>query len=60
MNEALHLPAADMRFEPFGDEAGSASIARLIGPDLSRTMGAGIAAFDGCSIRRELILIWPE
>jgi ethanolamine utilization protein EutQ len=39
-----------MRFEPYGGPPGSATIARLVGPDRSRTMGAGIATFDGCSI----------
>jgi len=29
---------------------GWAGIARLVGPELSKTMGAGLAAFDGCAI----------
>jgi ethanolamine utilization protein EutQ len=39
-----------MRFETYGGPPGSATIARLVGPDRSRTMGAGVATFDGCSI----------
>jgi len=50
MAEALHLKARDMRFETYGGPPGSAAISRLVGPDASRTMGAGIATFDGCSI----------
>ena len=51
MGEALHFRAGEMRFEPYGEPPGLATIARLIGPDMSRTMGAGIASFDGCSIK---------
>jgi ethanolamine utilization protein EutQ len=40
----------EMRFEAYGGPPGSATIARLVGPDLGRTMGAGLATFDGCSI----------
>jgi ethanolamine utilization protein EutQ len=39
-----------MRFEPYGGPPGAATIARLVGPETSRTMGAGLASFDGCSI----------
>lgn len=34
----------------YGGPPGKATIARLIGPDLSSSMGAGIATFDGCSL----------
>lgn len=40
----------DMEFTNFGGPPGKAGIARLVGPELSRTMGGGIATFDGCSI----------
>jgi ethanolamine utilization protein EutQ (cupin superfamily) len=50
MAEALHVRAGEMRFEPYGGPPGSATISRLVGPDISHTMGAGIATFDGCSI----------
>lgn len=42
--------AKGMNFEAFGGPPGAASIARLVGPELSRSMGAGVAIFDGCSI----------
>jgi ethanolamine utilization protein EutQ len=48
--EALHIKAENIRFEAFGGPPGKATIARLIGPDISHSMGAGIAIFDGCSI----------
>ena len=50
MGEALHFRAGDIGFESYGGPPGSATIARLIGPDQSRTMGGGIATFDGCSV----------
>lgn len=42
--------AAEMPFEPYGSDPGLAQIARLVGGELSDTMGAGVATFDGCSI----------
>ena len=39
-----------MNFEAYAGPPGKASIARLVGPDLSKTMGVGLATFDGCSI----------
>lgn len=45
-----HFKRADIKFDSFGGSPGTASIARLVGPDISRTMGAGIARFDGCAI----------
>ena len=46
----MHVKASEMDFEAFGGPPGNASIARLIGPEQSHTMGAGVAIFDGCSI----------
>ncbi len=37
-------------FEHYGGPPGNAEIARLIGPETSRTMGAGVACFEDCSI----------
>ncbi|MCW2241592.1 AraC family ligand binding domain-containing protein [Azospirillum canadense] len=37
-------------FEAYGDGPGTATIARLIGPDISTTIGAGLATFDSTSI----------
>jgi ethanolamine utilization protein EutQ len=45
-----HFREAEVTFAAFGGPPGSATIARLVGPEMSRTMGAGIATFDGCSI----------
>ena len=50
MTKTLHFKAADMKFDAFGGPPGKASIARLIGEGESKTMGAGVAIFDGCSI----------
>ncbi|MDQ7246914.1 hypothetical protein [Dongia sedimenti] len=51
MGKTVHFKRAEMTFEDFGGEGpGKGTIARLVGPDLSKTMGAGIATFDGCSI----------
>jgi ethanolamine utilization protein EutQ len=50
MKKARHFKASAMDFEAFGGPPGKAAIARLVGPDMSATMGAGIATFDGCSI----------
>jgi len=41
---------SEMSFADYGGPPGKATIARLVGPDLSTTMGAGIATFDGCSL----------
>jgi len=41
---------SQMQFGPYGGPPGEATIARLVGPDMSSSMGAGIATFDGCSI----------
>ena len=50
MKKARHFKASGMAFDAFGGPPGKASIARLIGPEDSATMGAGVAIFDGCSI----------
>ena len=50
MKKAQHFKASAMHFEDFGGPPGKATIARLVGPELSHTMGAGAAVFDGCSI----------
>jgi len=50
MAAVKHFKRSEMSFEAFGGPPGKATIARLIGPELSATMGAGLARFDGCSI----------
>ncbi len=50
MSNTVLFRRSEMRFEHFGGPPGSAEIARLVGPDTSKTMGAGIATFEACSI----------
>ncbi len=50
MSGVRHFRKQDMAFSAFGGPPGEATIARLATPDISRTMGAGIACFDGCSV----------
>jgi ethanolamine utilization protein EutQ len=50
MSAIKHFKRAEMKFASFGGPPGTATIARIVGPDLSSTMGVGIASFDGCSI----------
>ncbi|MET1025629.1 MAG: cupin domain-containing protein [Dongiaceae bacterium] len=50
MKETLHFKRAEMQFDKFGGPPGAAEISRLVGPDISKTMGVGIAKFDECSI----------
>ena len=50
MSKVLHFKRGKRKFDKYGGPPGKASIARLITPDISKTMGGGIAKFDGCSI----------
>lgn len=51
MSEVIHFQRDALPFEPYGEQgSGSASIARLVGPQESSTMGAGVARFDNVSI----------
>jgi ethanolamine utilization protein EutQ len=50
MSNVIHYRKSDLNFAPYGGPPGQATIARLVGPDVSRSMGAGIATFDACSI----------
>lgn len=51
MSDVIQFKRNSLAFEPYGDQgAGSASIARLVGPQHSNTMGAGMARFDNVSI----------
>ena len=47
MAEVKHFKRGEMRFETYGGPPGTAEISRLVGPELSHTMGVGIAKFDG-------------
>ena len=50
MANVVHFKQSDRVFEAYGDDPQRATISRLVGPELSKTMGAGIARFDNCSI----------
>jgi hypothetical protein len=51
MPEVLHLKSTDMKFsQHFRDAGGHMSQCRLITPEISKAVGAGIATYDGCSI----------
>ncbi|MBN9235868.1 ethanolamine utilization protein EutQ [Mesorhizobium hungaricum] len=50
MSVVVHFKSSDRVFEPYGESSDKASISRLVGPGLSKSMGAGVARFDGCSI----------
>ncbi|RWG04129.1 ethanolamine utilization protein EutQ [Mesorhizobium sp.] len=50
MSQVVHFQKSARVFEPYGDGPKQASISRLVGPELSSTMGAGIARFDNCSV----------
>ena len=50
MTEVLHFHGSEREFEPYGDDPAKASICRLVGPEISSSMGAGIARLDDCSI----------
>jgi ethanolamine utilization protein EutQ len=49
-SQVVHFRKSERSFAAYGGPPGKATIARLVGPDLSTTMGAGVATFDGCSI----------
>jgi ethanolamine utilization protein EutQ len=48
--QVVHFKKSERVFEAYGDDPKKATISRLVGPELSGTMGAGIARFDNCSI----------
>ncbi len=58
MTEVKLFKADEMKFEPYGGPPGKAEIARLVGPELSSSMGMGIATFDDCSI--EWTILYDE
>ena len=58
MSKIHHFSAGSMKFEPYGGPPGDARIARLVGPENSTSMGAGVATFDGCSI--EWTILYDE
>lgn len=50
MTGIVQFKAARRSFEAYGEDAAKASICRLVGPEISSSMGAGVARFDGCSL----------
>ncbi len=50
MGAIKHFKRDAISFDQYGGPPGQATIARLVGPELSKTMGVGLATFDGCSI----------
>jgi ethanolamine utilization protein EutQ len=50
MTDVVIFRKSERVFEAYGDDPARAGISRLVGTDLSKTMGAGIAKFDDCSI----------
>jgi ethanolamine utilization protein EutQ len=50
LSDVIHFEASIRRFEAYGEDPQKASISRLVGPEISKSMGAGIARFDECSI----------
>ncbi len=50
MSEVKQFRAAERAFVPYGGPPGDAKIARVIGPETSATMGAGVAVFEGISV----------
>ncbi len=50
VTKVMHFKKSDRVFEAYGDDPKKATISRLVGQELSKTMGAGIACFDNCSI----------
>jgi len=55
MTKALYVKSEDMVFaQMHGDAGGSASVCQLVGPEISKTIDAGIATYDGCSIERKV------
>ena len=47
MKDVILYRAAERTFEPYGGPPGNAEISRLIGSDVSPSIGAGVAVFEG-------------
>ena len=44
MSKTLHFKRSEMPFEPYAGPPGNAEISRLVGTDVSKTMGGSAAA----------------
>lgn len=63
MTDVRFYPRVNVKFAAVDagagvDAAGESALARLVGPALSRTLGAGLVLFDNCSI--EWTLLYDE
>lgn len=50
MNATRLYKKTELKFDPYGRVPGKSSLARIIGPEVSRTIGAGMATFDGAHV----------
>jgi len=50
VSEVVLFKRSEIAFQPYGDSCNRATIAKLIGEDLSETMGGGLATFNGAPI----------
>ena len=50
MNITRLYKKSELKFLPYGQDPGRATLARVIGPDVSQTIGAGMATFDNTSV----------
>ena len=55
MGGVLQFKKAKRTFEAYVDDSRRETISRLVGPDMSKTMGAGIARFDGCRVAKTVL-----
>ncbi|WP_027855994.1 cupin domain-containing protein [Marinobacterium jannaschii] len=55
MTKARLIKHNELEFQHRGGPPGSASVARAVGPDISNSMAAGFARFDGCEISWTLL-----
>lgn len=58
MSQAQLFRRNDVSFTKFGDGPGKGTIARLVGPEMSKTLGGGLLALDGTAI--EWTLLYDE
>lgn len=50
MSRTTHFKRSERAFEPYAGPPGRAEIARLVGTERSKTMGAGVAVFEDSSV----------
>ncbi len=55
MSKAQVIRHSDLQFTHRGGPPGHAEVARAVGTDISNTMAAGFARFDGCQISWTLL-----